>query len=932
MKFLVLVLAYFLFSNSIRAQIQHELKGRVFDKMSLEALGNVFIKMSPKLGQGYSDKAGFFSLLTFSNQELVLEFRLEGYQTLKMPIKFSGSTETISIGEVGLTPAQIDKSEDKWVELSPQDFEEENEDSNYITGVLAASKNLFARTAAFDFGMTFFKPRNLGSAFNLIMLNGVKMNKIFNNRPEWSNWGGLNDALRNQEVYPSLMSSPYDLGGLSSTININSSALAQRKGIKISYAASNKSYLNRLMATYSSGLLKKGWAYTFSGSVRYGDEGFRSGTMYKAYSAMASIDKKIGTKHAVNATLIYAYNERGKSAPMTQEVYDLKDIKYNSYWGFQEGNKRNSRLKRTVEPIFQFNHEFKINTTTLLRSHFTYQFGNVGSSRLDYGGGRWIEEAQSIVGGGNNPDPTYYQKLPSYFLRDAEHPDYAGAYLAEKEFLSKGQVDWTNLYEANQQHSITGNSVYVLYEDRHDDTYLSLDFWAHKKLSDHFAMDASFSMAMFRSENYAYMLDLLGGNGYLDVDTFADNWKEAQSNLLKINRVVREKEKFKYNYVLDAGQWKGFVSGNYISKKTEAFLAFKINSSNYQRNGNFENGAFPGKESLGKSRKLSFFAMSFKSGFTYKLTGRHLFSINANYLETPPPMRNVFSNARQNNDIVIGLKKENAIAFDGSYFFRHPSIRAKMTMYYVSLKDQSKISFYYADGLTGLENSDTNAYVQEILTGIDKNNMGIEVSIKVPLWINFTLKGVAAIGKSVYSSNPDLYLTSDDFEDPIQLGASYLKNYSVAGGPRRAFSLGFEYSSPSYWWFGISFNHFEQAYLDIAPINRTQNFYLDADGQPIIEYDPDVAVTLLKQESIAPYSIVNMVGGKSWKLKNKYVGFFASVNNITNTFYQTGGFEQARNANYNTLLEDKGRDKPLFGPKYWFGYGTTFFTSFYIRI
>ena len=44
-------------------------------------------------------------------------------------------------------------------------------------------------------------------------------------------------------------------------------------------------------------------------------------------------------------------------------------------------------------------------------------------------------------------------------------------------------------------------------------------------------------------------------------------------------------------------------------------------------------------------------------------------------------------------------------------------------MYYVSLKDQSKISFYYADGLTGLENSDTNAYVQEILTGIDKNNM-----------------------------------------------------------------------------------------------------------------------------------------------------------------------------------------------------------------
>ena len=93
--------------------------------------------------------------------------------------KIPENKETVSIGEIRLRPKQFDKAEDKWVELSPQDLEEENEDSNYITGVLAASKDLFARTAAFDFGMTFFKPRSLGSEFNLIMLNGVKMNKIF---------------------------------------------------------------------------------------------------------------------------------------------------------------------------------------------------------------------------------------------------------------------------------------------------------------------------------------------------------------------------------------------------------------------------------------------------------------------------------------------------------------------------------------------------------------------------------------------------------------------------------------------------------------------------------------------------------------------------------------------------------------------------------
>ena len=32
-----------------------------------------------------------------------------------------------------------------------------------------------------------------------------------------------------------------------------------------------------------------------------------------------------------------------------------------------------------------------------------------------------------------------------------------------------------------------------------------------------------------------------------------------------------------------------------------------------------------------------------------------------------------------------------------------------------------------------------------------------------------------------------------------------------------------------------------------------------------------------------------------------------------------------------TLLEDKSREKPLFGPKYWFGYGTSYYASVYFR-
>ena len=40
------------------------------------------------------------------------------------------------------------------------------------------------------------------------------------------------------------------------------------------------------------------------------------------------------------------------------------------------------------------------------------------------------------------------------------------------------------------------------------------------------------------------MEDLLGGEAYLDIDSFADDLNEAQNDLKNPNRIVNEKEKF----------------------------------------------------------------------------------------------------------------------------------------------------------------------------------------------------------------------------------------------------------------------------------------------------------------------------------------------------------------------------------------------------
>ena len=177
------------------------------------------------------------------------------------------------------------------------------------------------------------------------MINGISMNKLYDGRPQWSNWGGLNDATRNQEFTMGSGPSDFTFGGALGTQEINTRASHYRKGSRVTFSGTNTNYSWRAMATHVSGLDDKGWAFVVSASRRWADEGHFEGTDYSANSMFASVEKKFNDKHSLNFTSIYAENSRGKSSPNTQEVTDLMGYKYNSYWGWQDGKKRNSRDK-----------------------------------------------------------------------------------------------------------------------------------------------------------------------------------------------------------------------------------------------------------------------------------------------------------------------------------------------------------------------------------------------------------------------------------------------------------------------------------------------------------------------------------------------------------------------------------------------------------
>ena len=909
-KTIVLIVLFLLCHTSMYSQ--NVIRGIIIDNNSKKPLSEVLISIKNTIFTTKTDLNGAFHIKALSKGNYILEIKLNGFETQNLPLELSNNT--IDLGVILLFRDFTDQLDLSIITISDDELNNDASAADNISGLLQASKDIFLRTAAFEFSSSFFKVKGLDSGNGKVLINGIQMNKVYDGRAQWSNWGGLNDVLRNQEFSNGLAASNVTFGGILGTTNMNTRASLQRPGTRFSYSSSNRSYVHRAMATHTTGISKNGWAMTFSASRRAGTEGFNDGTSYNAYSVFTSIEKKINDHHSINFTGIFTPNRRGKSSPNTQEVFDLKGIEFNEYWGNLNGRKLNSRIKEVVEPILMLNHYWDISENATLQTNASYQFGKIGNSRLDFNGGA-------------NPSPTYYQTLPSYFLRTN---DLSGAYISQENFVNNGQLDWYRIFDANTTNTNAGlNNAYVLYEDRNDDKQITVNTIYNLEINNHISINGKLEYKRLRSQNFAEVLDLLGGSGYLDINNFADSEAQMQNDILNPNRVVGVGDAFRYNFNLKSDFINAFAQGQFKYNKVDFFAAVMVSQITNQREGLYKNGRFE-NNSLGASEKINFTNYGVKTGTTYKISGRNLINANVAYLTQAPTIRNSFSNSRENNNIVEDLKSEKVFSADASYIRRSSIITSRVSAYYTSIKDATEISFYFADGVGG----DNTAFVQEIVSGIKKKQLGLELGLEAQVTATIKLKGAAAIGSFVYANNPNLYLTSDVtnegiFDEKGRSGnyISNLKNYKIAAGPHQAYSAGFEYRYPNYWWIGATVNFFNNTYVDIAPLTRSRNFYSDADGLTFPDYDLESANQLLQQEKFDAYKVVNLVGGKSWKIDGYYISAFATVNNLLNTAYKSGGFEQGRNANYNELSADKALDKPVFGNKYWYGRGTTYFLN-----
>jgi hypothetical protein len=791
-----------------------------------------------------------------------------------------------------------------------------------ISSMLSAGRDPFFNAAAFKFNAVRFRIRGYDADLFSTYMNGVPMENLDNGFTPFGLWGGLNDVLRNRDIALGLKAVPYSFGDVGGLTYMDSRASYQRKQTSINYAISNRNYVHRFMFTHSTGLNKKGWAFSFSGSRRWADEGFADGTYYDGWSFFAGVDKRLNDRHLLSFVAFATPTENGRQGSSVQELRDLSgDNFYNPFWGYQNGRKRNSSIARSFQPIGILTHDWKINDKTSLLTAASITAGKRSTTALD-----WYNAA--------DPRPDYYRYLPSY----QEDPVIREqSYNAMKNDVNLRQINWDKLYNANYAsretinnvNGIAGNSVtgkrsrYILEERIINTTRFNFNSTLNTSIKDNISFSAGITYQQQDNHYYKEVEDLLGGEFYVDINQFAErdfpsNPTANQNDLNNPNRIVKEGDRFGYNYNINIKKGSVWMQTVFKFRKLDIFVATEHSYTSFYRKGNVRSGLFP-DNSYGKSATYNFYNSSIKGGVTYKLNGRNYFYANGLYMSRAPFFENAFIAPRTRDFVQENLKSEEFGSVEGGYVMNAPRLKIRANGYYTVIKNQLNVLTFYDDVFQN--------FVNYAISNIGRVHAGAEFGFEAKVYKGLSVVAAAAISDLRYNTRQRATVTADNSPTTLARNITvYSKNFFVPT-PQNAYTIGLDYRSPKFWFVNLNFNYFDKMYLDFNPIRRTANA---VNGVP---EGSALWNEILDQTQLPSQYTLDLFAGYSLLLNRKmkelkkrtFLQFNVGINNILNNEnIVSGGFEQLR-------FDAAEKNVNKFPDRRFYAYGLNFFASMGLR-
>lgn len=712
--------------------------------------------------------------------------------TIKMEpdaVMLADVTITSSIAVARKTPVAVSTIDPVFIEekLGTQEFPE----------ILKSTPGIYATKDGGGFGDSKINIRGFKSENSAMMVNGVPMNGMENNKVYWSNWSGLSDVTRSIQVQRGLGAAKVASPAVGGSINIITKTTEAKKGGSVSYAMGNDGY-NKILFNLSSGLSKDGWAFSLLGAKTWGD-GYIQGTEFEGYTWFVSIAKRFNDNHQLSLTAFGApqwhnqrSNQNGLSIKEWQRVkqYMGEDspYKYNSTFGYRHGQSYNSSRNSYHKPQISLNHLWQIDQKSSLSTALYVSIGR-GDGYRGTGDSTY---ANSWYGSTNGLVNTQFRRPDGTFDYDAVETMNAESTNGSKMVMSKMMNNhlWYGLL-----------STYTTKFGENFDFYGGIDFRYYKGL------------------HQDILTDLFGGTYFIDSynrkNVTAENNPAVGGNSAYINQKLNVGDVLRRDYdgfVMYEGV---FAQLEYNQDKLSAFISGGASNTGYWR----YDRMYYSKDKA-KSSTKNYLGGNIKGGANYNLTENHNVFVNAGYINRAPMFDTSFINSQTSHDRNPDAKNEKIMSFELGYGYRSRFFTANLNGYYTRWMDKALYdSGTTADGLRWAMN----------MTGANADHWGVEFDfVAKPLnWLDITGMfswgdwrwGGVASGYLFDSQGQMLQNTRGDVVTDMANAEQYqykidMDNVSVGGSAQTTAALGLGVRPMKGLRLGVDWNFFSRNFAD----------------------------------------------------------------------------------------------------------------------
>lgn len=895
---------------------------------SSDPLSDVVVTLEPGGQSAFTNFKGRYQFSGLAAGTYTL--KVEKQQRAEITVTV-GDNETVVADPLILKANELQDDLNTFSDLSVL---EAGDESGAASSLLSASRDVYLNKAGFQFGSdVFFRVRGYDSRYSSFMVNGVRYENPETGWQPFNLVGGLNDVLRYTDIETvgseALTNGFGEAGG---TRNYNLRPSNYGKGGRVTYSHLNRSYNNRVMATFASGEQPSGLSYVVSGSKRWAQEGYIDGTYYDAYAGYAAVEGKISDNYSLMVSAMMSPRRRGTQSIHRQEAYDVMgDNFYNADWGWQNGEKRNARLRKNFNPILTISNYIDVSPKTKLQLTGSFMTGsNIGTR---------IERSR-----GANPDPDYYRNLPSFL-------DLPSGVDGTSQFELSPQIDWTGFYRANT--TLTEDDFspyaglranYILEENVRDDRDIQAVAQFNSKINENITLDYGANFRDYTGNFYKRVADLMGADYWLDRDDFNFDPNDPNSAALIFNNNVDNTElrrytgdRFGFDYDLNRRTYDSYVQARFAYDKIDLFVGGNLGYNEFWREGNFNNQKFE-DVSKGKGEVEDFLTYGAKAGGTYKIDGRNYVSASGMFYTKPPVLTTMWITPNSRNMLNPRNEMEQVYTGEASFYHKSPKLKLRATGYAGRFDNQAESLLAFA--VTGQDNpqaDDNNLNFGNFYTnGIDKLHYGGEMGFDYTISPDFSVSGAANVGKYTIMSRPVLTGFSDALSEPIfNENSSFLLDFYEDNTPQTATNLGLNYRGPKRIFANIDANYYTNSYAGASTLRRTlpiaqqlehvRDIY--PDNPEFQNYTTEESIKFLtKQERLPDAFRLNLSLYKDFRISyERSIGVNLMVNNVLDDQdYANLAFEDFR-------VQDTDRDGRLnpndFPTRYRYATGRTFFLN-----